>query len=172
MENLHGGFAYVSYAHTTMGHDNKKGTHPSTQHAMNTGSTARRMPASSTFGINDNTRHSQGMDMIGTTTSYSYSMSMMTARSRTGSTAWNPDAGSMKLTNSQTDSSGLMGMVGSIAQSARKQSKQEKTELPCHGVTSGAQSNNDPQERKAPAYTGHVSDTPSHLNECTCGLRS
>ena len=65
-----------------------------------------------------------------------------------------------------------MGMVGSIAQSARKQSKREKIELLCHGVTSGAQPNNNPQERKAPAYTGHVSDTPSHLNERTRGLRS
>ena len=100
MENLHGGFAYVNYAYTTMGHDSKEGTHPSTQHAMNTGSTARRMPASSTFGTNDNTRHSQGMDMIGTTASCSYSTLTTTARSRTGSTAWNPDAGSMKLTSS------------------------------------------------------------------------
>ena len=99
MENLHGGFGYVSYADTTMGHDGKEGTHPSAQHATNTGSTARRMPASSTFGTNDNTRHSRGMDMIGTTTSYSYSMLMTTARSRTGSIAWNPDAGSMKLTS-------------------------------------------------------------------------
>ena len=100
MENLHGGFAYVSYAYTTMGHNDKKDTHPSTQHAMNTESTARRMPASSTFETNNNTRHSWGMDMIGTTTSYSYSTSMTTARSRTGSTAWNPDAGSTKLTSS------------------------------------------------------------------------
>ena len=65
-----------------------------------------------------------------------------------------------------------MGMDGSIAQSARKQSKWEKIELPCHGATSGAQSNNDPQERKAPAYTGHVSNTPSHLNERTRRLGS
>ena len=87
MENLHGGFAYVNYAYTTTGHNGKEGTHPSAQHAMNTGSTARRMPASSTFGTNDNTRHSQGMDMIGTTASCSYSTSMTTAKSRTGSTA-------------------------------------------------------------------------------------
>ena len=65
-----------------------------------------------------------------------------------------------------------MGMDRSIAQSARKQSKREKIELPCHGVTLGAQPNNDPQERKAPAYTGHVSNTPSHSNERTCGLGS
>ena len=100
MENLHGGFAYVSYAYTTMGHDDKKDTHPSAQHATNTGSTARRMPASSICGTNDNTRHSRDMDMTGTTTSCSYSTSTTTANSRTGSIAWNPDAGSMKLTSS------------------------------------------------------------------------
>ena len=100
MENLHGGFAYVSYAYTTMGHDDKKDTHPSAQHATNTGSTARKMPASSIFGTNDNMRHSWGMDMTGTTASCSYSTLMTTARSRTGNTAWNPDARSMKLTSS------------------------------------------------------------------------
>ncbi len=63
-------------------------------------------------------------------------------------------------------------MDGSIAQSARKQSKWEKIELPCHGVTLGAQPNNNPQERKAPAYTSHVSNTPSHLNKRTRGLGS
>ena len=100
MENLHGGFAYVSYAYTTTGHDDKEGTRPSAQHATNTGSTARRMPVSSICGTNDNTRHSPGMDMTGTIASCSYSTSTMTARSRTGNTAWNPDAGSMKLTSS------------------------------------------------------------------------
>ena len=100
MENLHGGSAYVSYARTMMGHNDKGDTHPFTQHAMNTGSTAKRMPASSTCGTNDNTRHSWNMDMTGTTTSCSYSTLTTTANSRTGSIAWNPDAGSMKLTSS------------------------------------------------------------------------
>ena len=100
MENLHGGFAYVSYAYTTMGHNDKKDTHPSTQHATNTGSTARRMPASSICRTNNNTRHSRDMDMTGTTASYSYSALTTTANSRTGSIAWNPDAGSMRLTSS------------------------------------------------------------------------
>ena len=99
MENLHGGSAYASYAHTTTGHDDKGDTCPFTQHAMNTGSTAKRMPASSICGTNNNTRHSWDMDMTGTTTSCSYSALTMTANSRTGSTAWNPDAGSMKLTS-------------------------------------------------------------------------
>ena len=100
MENLHGGSAYVSYARTTTGHDDKGDTCPSAQHAMNTGSTAKRMPASSICGTNDNTRHSWNMGMTGTTTSCSYSASITTANSRTGSTAWNPDAGSMRLTSS------------------------------------------------------------------------
>ena len=100
MENLHGGSAYVSYACTTTGHNDKGDTHPSTQHAMNTGSTAKRMPASSICGTNDNMRYSWDMDMTGTTASCSYSMLTTTANSRTGSIAWNPDAGSMKLTSS------------------------------------------------------------------------
>ena len=100
MENLHGGFAYVSYAYTRMGHDDKKDTHPSAQHATNTGSTAKRMPASSICGTNNNMRHSWDMDMTGTTASCSYSASTTTANSRTGSTAWNLDAGSMRLTSS------------------------------------------------------------------------
>ena len=100
MENLHGGSAYVSYAHTMTGHNDKGDTCPSTQHAMNTGSTAKRMPASSICGTNNNTRHSWDMDMTGTTASYSYSTLTMTANSRTGNTAWNPDAGNMKLTSS------------------------------------------------------------------------
>ena len=100
MENLHGGSAYASYARTMTGHNDKGDTCPSAQHAMNTGSTAKRMPASSICGTNNNTRHSRDMDMTGTTASCSYSTSTTTANSRTGSIAWNPDAGSMKLTSS------------------------------------------------------------------------
>ena len=81
--------------------------------------------------------------MISTNTSCSYSKATTaTAMSTIGSTASNLDVTSISKTNSQTDSSELMGMAGSIAQSVEKHFNQEKTELSCQGVTLGAQQHN------------------------------